>query len=88
MTQKSFAIKGLCLVPFLQNGTTDYRDAGFAMLSFVRVIPPTTTATTESPTASGGISLGQITAIIIGSIYSGFGALLILTVLLLFTLLW
>ena len=63
-------------------------DAGFSILSFVRVIPPTTTATTDLPTASAGISLGQIAAIIIGSIYSGFGVLLILTVLLLFTLLW
>ena len=63
-------------------------DAGFSILSFVRVITPTTTATTDLPTASAGISLGQIAAIIIGSIYSGFGALLILTVLLLFTLLW
>ena len=63
----------------LQSGTSDYMNAGFTV-TFVRVIP-----TTESPTASEGLSTGQIAGIAIGSV---FGVLLLLLLLIVFILLW
>ena len=76
----------ICLLQslFLQSGTNDYMNSGFATLSFVRVIPPI--PTTESPTATEGLSPGEdVVGIVIGSV---FGALLLLLLLILLILMW